>query len=146
LKSRASALWTFVDDVLFPKQELGVAATPSRNLFCDEWAESFWIFRDSPFVPQPPDRVKMSRRKNPFFDEFFFIGGPAPEFLQFGPQGTRHLFPSHGNPDLLICESTFYTLACAVGCLQGFLCKAIHLDVDSFTQQTVLLSLCVIGM
>jgi hypothetical protein len=46
----ASALWTFVDDVLFPKQEFGVAAAPSRNLFCDECAESFWMFGDSPFV------------------------------------------------------------------------------------------------
>ncbi len=78
--------------------------------------------------------------------EMLFSGGPAPEFLQFRPQGTRHLFPSHGNPDLLICESTFDTLACAGGCLQGFLCKAIHLDNDSFIQQIVLPSLCVIGM
>jgi hypothetical protein len=37
----ASALWTFVDDVLFPKQEFRVAAAPSRNLFCDEYVESF---------------------------------------------------------------------------------------------------------
>jgi hypothetical protein len=41
--------------------------------------------------------------------------------------------PPHGDPDLLIWESTFDTLICALGCHQGFLCKAIHLDVDSFT-------------
>jgi hypothetical protein len=78
--------------------------------------------------------------------EKLFSGGPAPELFQFGPQGTCHFFPSHGNPDLLIWDSTFDTLACAVGCLQGFLGEAIHLDVGSFLQQTVLPSLCVIGM
>jgi hypothetical protein len=80
------------------------------------------------------------------FGEKKFSGGPAPEFLKFGPQGTRHLFSFHGNPDLLIWESTFDTLACAMGCLQGFLCKAVHLNVGSFLQQIVLPSFCVIGM
>jgi hypothetical protein len=75
-----------------------------------------------------------------------FSSGLALEFLQIRPQGTRHLFPFHGNTDLLIWEGTFDTLACAVGCLQGFLFEAIHLDVDLFLQQTVLPSLCVIGM
>jgi hypothetical protein len=82
----------------------------------------------------------------PLFTEKPFSGGPAPDFLQFGPQGACHLFLSHRNPDLLIWESTFDKLACAVGCLQGFLCKAIRLDVDLFFQQTVLPSLCVIGI
>ncbi len=74
-------------------------------------------------------------------------GRPAPEFLQLGPQGTHHLFPPHEDPDLLIWESTFDTLACAMGCHEGLLCKAIHLDVDLFVlQRTVLPSLCVIGI
>ncbi len=107
---------------------------------------NMWKVFDYSEIAYPPDRVKMSRWDNPFFVEKLFSIGPAPEFLQFGPQGTCHLFPSHGNLDLLIWESTLDKLSCAVSCLQGFLCKAIHLDVDLFLQCTVLPSLCVIGM
>ncbi len=42
--------------------------------------------------------------------------------------------------------SPFDTLACAMGCHEGLIFKAIHLDIDSFIQRTVLSSLCVIGM
>ncbi len=88
----------------------------------------------------------MSRWDYPFFVEEFFSGGVAPEIFQFIPQGTRNLFPSHGNPELLIREGTVNKLACAVGSFQGLLCKAIHLDVDAFLQGTILPSLCVIGI
>ncbi len=88
----------------------------------------------------------MSGWDDSLFMEKLLSSRPAPEFLQLGPHGTHHLFPPHGDPDLLIWESTFDTLACAMGCHEGLPCKAIHLDVDLFLQRTFLPSLCVIGM
>ncbi len=73
----ASTLWAFVDDVLFPKWEFGVAAAPSRYLFCDECAESFWIFGDACLYPSHQTESKWADETIPFlWKNFLAVNWP----------------------------------------------------------------------
>ena len=59
----------------------------------------------------------MRQSDNPFLMKESLSSGPAPELFQFLPHGTYYFSASQGDPDLLIRESMFDVLACAVSSL-----------------------------
>ncbi len=90
----ASALWTPVDDCLFPKQEFGVTNTPSRYLFCDQYTKGFRVPKNGLFITQPPDGVEMSQWDYPFLWKIFLaVEGPQKSSSSFCREPVTFLPP-----------------------------------------------------
>ncbi len=90
----ASALWTPVDDCLFPKQEFGVTSTPSRYLFCDECTKGFRVPKNGPFITQQPDEVKWANETISFlWKNFLAVERPQKSSSSFRREPVAFLPP-----------------------------------------------------